>query len=481
MKSVFRSFFYTFSLTLVSALSVAGEQSDKAIEGVKMLVTQGSIAPDSVIRLVAKQGNIANFLGGNHNLKNQWEAATGILIDAKTMPQQASIDYIQNHSDVDLTVARNREYADLFHNNLIVDLSPFIKQFGFELVGTHNKTFIMPKKQAFHAGIPVAIPADGDIALLYLRRDLLEDPENQQSYQDQFKEPLQVPKTWLEYQRQVEFFHQPESEFYGSVEQRDEASAWMFWMPRYVSQGYPNQFLFDDNMKPLIESEAGIAATESYLATLLYSPPDILNHTSNYTYTLPIFMSGKGYSTIITLAGAKIFNSPHSKVREKYIAVSMPGTQVGNIVNRRTTLIYGNNLVIPHTAENKELAFLFAMWLTDPDISELALSEKGGFADPYRANHFESESIQATYGKHVLDVALKEIPVTVPAGTGLPGDREYIAALNKNLFLAAKGEQSAQEAMRVTAQEWDQITERYGREQQIKYWLKMKALFPTVH
>ena len=481
MKSVFRSFLCIFSLTLVSVVSIAGEQADKAIESAKTLVALGSIAPDSVIRLVAKQGNIANFLGQNHDLKNRWEDATGILIDAKTMPQQASIDYIQNQTDIDLTVARNREYADLFHNNLIVDLSPFIERFGFDLVDVQKSPFLMPKKQAFYAGIPVAIPADGDIALLYLRKDLLESSDNQRSYQAQFNEPLQAPKTWLEYQQQVAFFHRSESGFFGSVEQRDEASGWMFWMPRYVSQAYPNQYLFDDTMKPLIDSEAGIAATDSYLATLPYSPPDILNHSSNYTYTLPIFMSGKGYSTIITLAGAKIFNSPHSKVRGKYIAVSMPGTQVGNIVNRRTTLIYGNNLVIPSTAENKELAFLFAMWLTDPDISELALSEKGGFADPYRVSHFESETIQATYGKDVLDVALKEVSVTVPAGTGLPGDREYIAALNKNLFLAAKGEQSAQEAMRATAKEWDQITEQYGREQQIKYWLKMKALFPTVH
>ncbi|WP_415897448.1 extracellular solute-binding protein [Neptuniibacter sp. QD72_48] len=481
MKIVFRSFFYIFSLTLVSALSIAGEQADKAIEGVKMLVAQGSIAPGSVIRLVAKQGNIVNFLGKDHGLKNRWEAATGILIDAKTMPQQASIDYIQNHKDVDLTVARNREYADLYHSGLIVDLTPFIARFNFEFLGSGKNSFLMPYKQAFYAGTPVAIPADGDIALLYLRRDLLEDPENQQAYQKQFNETLKVPETWAEYQRQVAFFHKPGDGFYGSVEQRDEASAWMFWMPRYVSQGYPNQFLFDDNMKPLIESEAGIAATESYLATLPYSPSDILDQSSNYTYTLPIFMSGKGYSTMITLAGAKIFNSPHSKVREKYIAVSMPGTAVGNIVNRRTTLIYGNNLVIPSTAQNKELAFLFAMWLTDPDVSELALSEKGGFSDPYRMNHFESKVIQATYGMNVLEVALRDIPVTVPAGTGLPGDTDYIAALNKQLFLASKGEKSAKEAMRVTAQEWERITEKYGREQQIKYWLKMKTLFPTVH
>lgn len=464
----------------MSVLAIAGEQADKAIEGVKTLVAQGSIASDSVIRLVAKQGNIANFLGQNHDLKNRWEVETGILIDAKTMPQQASIEYIKNHTDIDLTVARNREYADLYHNNLIVDLSALIDRFGFELVGASKSPFLMPQKQALYAGTPVAIPADGDIALLYLRQDLLENPENQQSYQHQFNEPLKVPVTWSEYQRHIEFFHQPDKGFYGSVEQRDEASAWMFWMPRYVSQGYPNQFLFDDNMKPLIESDAGVAATESYLATLPYSPPDILNQTSNYTYTLPIFMSGKGYSTIITLAGAKIFNSPHSKVRGKYIVVPMPGTKIGNKVNHRTTLIYGNNLVIPSTAQNKELAFLFAMWLTDPDISEIALSEKGGFADPYRMNHFESKAIQATYGMNVLEVALKDMPVTVPAGTGLPGDREYIAALNKQLFLASQGKKSATEAMRATAQEWERITEQYGREQQIKYWLKMKALFPTV-
>lgn len=480
LKSVFRSFVCISFLMLPAGLSIAGEQADKAIDGVKKLLADGSVKAGTTIRLVAKQGNIANFLGQNHDLKNRWEAATGILIDAKTMPQQASTDYIKNNSNVDLTIARNREYADLYHNKLIVDLTSLIERFDFKFVSSKGNAYLMLDKQAFYGGTPIAIPADGDIALLYLRKDLLENPENKQSYRKRFNESLKAPETWSEYQRQLEFFHQPDSGFYGSVEQRDEASAWMFWMPRYVSQKYPNQLLFDDNMKPLIDSEAGIAATESYLATLPVSPPDILNQSSNYTYTLPIFMSGKGYSTIITSAGAKVFNSPHSKVRDKYIAVPMPGIRVDGEVNRRTTLIYGNNLVIPATAQNKELAFLFAMWLTDPDISELALAEKGGFADPYRANHFRSEAIQAAYGNNVLDVALNEIPVTVPAGTGLPGDREYIAALNKQLFKASKGEQSAKEAMIATAREWEQITERYGREQQVKYWLKMKALFPTV-
>jgi len=72
----------------------------------------------------------------------------------------------------------------------------------------------------------------------------------------------------------------------------------------------------------------------------------------------------------------------------------------------------------------------------------------------------------------------RQITSTLPAGTGLPGDTEYIQALNKNLLSAAKGKLTAKEAMEQTAQEWEAITEKYGREKQIRYWRAFIKNFP---
>lgn len=464
---------------MASAASInlsAGEQADNAIRQVNQLIASGDIKKGAMLRIVAKQGNIANFLGNNLELKERWQQETGTFLDANTMPQKASLNYIQHAKNVDLTIARNREYPDLYHQNLIEDLTPFSERFGFDLVS--DPDLILPEMQGLFNGKQVAIPADGDIAVLYLRRDLLEDAENQKSFHAKYGIELKVPQTWDEYQKQVEFFDQSAKGFYGSLEQRDQASAWMFWMLRYASQNYPNQFLFDKDMRPLVNSEAGIEATRSYIATVPFSPEGILDPQSNYTFTLPKFLNGHGYSMIITLAGAKILNLPHSKVKDKYIAVPIPGNRLDNGINRRTTLIYGNNIVIPKVAANKELAYLFAMWLTDPDISKQALVAKGGFSDPYRYSHYSSEQMGKVYSQSVLDTVESDLAHTVPAGTGLPGDTEYISALNEQLFLAAQGRVSPEKAMREVERSWQNITEKYDRKQQEAIWLKVRALYP---
>jgi hypothetical protein len=109
----------------------------------------------------------------------------------------------------------------------------------------------------------------------------------------------------------------------------EQDGAWMYWLPRFLAQAAPVQRLFDEQMRPQLDTPAGIAATESYVAAVRYSPP----------------------------------------------------------------------------------------------------------------------------------------------GTGLPGDREYLAALDRNLTAAARGEASPREAMARTAAEWESITDRHGRAAQRRHWL----------
>ncbi|MCW8884028.1 MAG: extracellular solute-binding protein [Motiliproteus sp.] len=471
---------FALGLCLSLGVSYAGEQADKALAAVDELIASGEVTPGSALNLVVKQGNIANFLGRDHELRTLWEERTGVYLDISIMPQTPSLGFIKATDDVDVAIARNREFADLDQQQLIVDLAPLARRFDLPLSEQKSEQYILPEIQAFVGEKQVAIPAGGDIAVLYLRKDLLEDLDNQVAYMRRFGEPLKLPESWREYQQHLEFFHRPEDKFYGSLEQRDKPSGWMFWMPRYASQSFPNQYLFDREMNPLINSKQGVAATKSYLAAIATSPPEILREDNSYTYTLPLFANGMGYATIITPAGAKVFNLQTSKVKGKFIAVPMPGTRINNQINRRTTLIYGNNIVIPSSSDKPELAFLYAMWLTDPDVSVKALSVTGGFSGPYRVRHFSDPQLRESYTPKVLDLVRDSIDQVIPAGTGLPGDEAYIGALNHNLYRAANGEISAEQAMGETAAAWQQITELYGREKQIRRWLKVIDRYPSV-
>ena len=455
----------------VPGAATAGEQAERALAAVKKLIAAGEVRPDATIKVAFKSGNIAALLGPELELQKEWEQRTGIRISARVIPQQPALLNLKANPDIDLTVARTNEFPDLLDQHLVEDLTPLLKQFGFALEGSPPQGYIRPRLQGYFGDKLVAIPADGDVVMMYLRSDLLEDPAEKAAFHKAYGHDLAVPRTWQEYDQLVSFFHRPEKGLYGVAEQRERAGGWMFWLPRYLSQSAPYRTLFDDKARPLIDSPEGIAATESYVRTVRHSPPDILADGKDYGYTLPLFMQGKVFATIFTVAGAKLLNSAGSSVRGKFIAVPIPGNGVGGRIVRLNVPIYGNNLVVSSRGAQRKLAFLLSMWMTDPDNSLRTVGVKGGFTDPFRWNHLDDARIRELYSPQALAVFGREWAVTLPPGTGLPGDGEYLDALDQHLWLAARGELSAKDAMKRTAQDWERITQRRGRDRQLP-WLK---------
>ena len=456
---------------VVPVQSWAGAQADKALAAVRAMVTSGEVKRDARIKVAFKPGNINALLGPDLELQKEWEERTGILVNARVIPQQAGVTNLKDHPDVDITVARTHEFPDLVEQELVEDLGPMAARFGFEISGTGREGYVRPRLQGFYGDRLVAIPADGDVTIFYLRRDLLEDPAEKAAFRKAFGRDLVLPRTWTEYEDLVRFFHRPEKGLFGTGEERDESGGWMLWLPRYFDQGIPARHLFNESMRPLIDSPAGVAATESYIRIVRQSPPEILTAGNDYSYTLPLFMQGKVFATVNTIAAAKLFNSAASSVRGKFIAMPLPGNMVKGRLARNNLPIYGNNLVVSSKAAEKKLAFLFIMWLTDPDNSLRTVGARGGHTDPYRWHHLTDPRIVDLYTADALKVFRDEWEIALPPGTGVPGDGDYLAVLDRNLWLASKAEITAAEAMRRTAKEWDRITELRGRARQIE-WLR---------
>jgi multiple sugar transport system substrate-binding protein len=465
---------------LVSALAtpvLAEGQAERALRAVRDLVASGEVPPSTVLRLGFKQGNVNAYLGNDLELQQEWERETGIVIETRIIPQLPIQQVITSSSDMDLTVARNHEFPELIPLGLIEDLTPFFDRFGFALDEDPYTGFIRPDLQAYLGDRIAAIPADGDPVVLYLRRDLMEDPKERAAYLEKTGRELAPPDTWDEYLELVRFFHRPQEGLYGAVEERDPEGAWMYWLPRYLSMAEPYQALFDDEMRPLLDSPEGIAATENYVAIAKYSPPDITKPGNNYSFALPFYMQGKAFATCFTIAAAKLLNGENSPIRGKFITAPVPGTRIDGRLVRRNTIIYGNNLVIPKNAANRKLAFLYAMWITSPEVSTRSVGVRGGFTDPYRWHHLRDARILEIYTPQALDTFAGAWPDTLPPGTGIPGDSEYLEVLNANLTAAARGDLSAAQAMRDTSVAWEAITERLGRPAQIAHWKAFTSNF----
>jgi multiple sugar transport system substrate-binding protein len=473
----------TVLLFLLSAAlatpALAEGQAERALNAVRDLVASGKVAPNTVLRLGFKQGNVNAYLGNDLELQQEWERETGIIIETRLIPQLPVQEVIKTNRGLDLTVARNHEFPELLPLGLIADLTPLIDAYGFSLANDPVVGYIRPDLQAYFGDRVVAIPADGDPVVMYLRRDLLEDPAERTAFRATTGRELGEPETWDEFEETIRFFHRPADGLYGVVEERDPEGAWMYWLPRYLSQASPYQPLFDAQMRPLLDTPQGVAATESYVASVRYAPPEITAEGNNYSYTLPLYMQGKVFAMLHTPSASKLLNSPASTVRDRVLLAPIPGQRLAGRLNRRNTLIYGNNLVVPSNASHPELGFLYAMWITSPEVSPRSVGVRGGFTDPYRWNHLTDARIQGIYGNQALEVFAAAWDDLLPPGTGIPGDSEYLGELDAYLTAAARGEISPAEAMRATAEAWESITERLGRASQIAHWKSFKSNFRT--
>lgn len=112
-------------------------------------------------------------------------------------------------------------------------------------------------------------------------------------------------------------------------------------------------------------------------------------------------------------------------------------------------------------------------------VMDLTIEVYGGIADPFRYNHVHNKALWPLYSRQVLEILPSQFEIAVPAGTGLPGDAEYMRALNGNLWLAAQGKITAEAAMAQTAAQWEKITDKFGRRQQLRYWRAFKDKFPN--
>ncbi|MDR9467236.1 extracellular solute-binding protein [Marinospirillum sp.] len=429
-----------------------------------------------MLHLQIKQGNRASFLGHNQSLRRQWEEATGVLLDVQLMPQGPAAQLLQTSPEVDLVVARNSEYPELYDQGLILSLDAQLQKLGFQL--NADQDFFLFEAQSRFAGKTLALPADGDVLLLYLRRDLIEDPEEQQAFAERYGYPLAAPETWQEYADQLAFFHRPDQKLYGTVELRDPALAWMHWLARFASQAYPSQYLFDDAMKPQISTPEGLAATRSYLATLDYSPDNIDQPGSGYDLALPAFSQGHAYSLMITVAGAKLFNRKGQAITDQYSVHPLPGTRHPEGLVRRSPLAFGNNLVIPATSQQPELALLYALWLTSPEISPELVKHPGGFVDPFRYSHFRNPAIRSAYGELTLKTLQSSLPLAVPAGTGLPGNAEFLKSLNDALGQASLGLLTPEEVVKQVQKAWEGLIKEAGPDHLLPFWLEQRSLYP---
>jgi multiple sugar transport system substrate-binding protein len=124
----------------------------------------------------------------------------------------------------------------------------------------------------------VQLPRVTDVSNLYYRKDLYEDPARQAAYKEQFGTDLAPPTTYDELKQQVIFFADPPNLYGTAFAGKDEGLTGRFMEIVRANGGD----MFDENWKPIFNSEAGVAAVQWFKD--IYDAGAVPAGTVNYTW-----------------------------------------------------------------------------------------------------------------------------------------------------------------------------------------------------
>jgi multiple sugar transport system substrate-binding protein len=194
-----------------------------------------------------------------------------------------------------------------------------------------------------------ALPYDGETTGLFYRTDLF-----------QAAGITSPPKTWEELQAAAAKLTDPAKKQYGFIMFAPEAQ--YYWLPFLWQAG--GNLLSKDGKTITFNSPQGIQAADFYVGLRKYAPPDFL--ASNSWDGRVAFATGKVaiYEAGAWFGGEMAQSFP--KIKGKWSVAPMPAGPA-----RCATTIAGDSLVVTSQSKNKDAAWLWIEFLSQPENMKL--------------------------------------------------------------------------------------------------------------
>lgn len=318
---------------------------------------------------------------------------------------------------------------------------------------------------------------DGDVLLLYYRKDLFDDVQNQQAFAAKYKYPLRYPDhyNWSQFCDALEFFssHRPGVEYGLAPMTSDLEWAWFQALLRTAGE----EFFDAETMDTKIGSKIGREIFARILSLKKYSPPSpnaevnvdtalssyLSGHAAMATFWPPLGRWVESYSS----AHRQLTNLPLSRIAGRTGYSLLPGGA--------TELSVGFVLSVTAESHAREATYLFFQWLTSPRISLERVKLPTALRDPYRESHLTSKGYRSLWSTapEYLDT-LRQAAKVALIDLSIPG-----AALYQNAFFVALTDvrlgMTPDAAMTNLVAAWNRITDARGRDGQreaYRYFMK---------
>jgi multiple sugar transport system substrate-binding protein len=329
----------------------------------------------------------------------------------------------------------------------------------------------------------ITAPVDGDVAMMYYRKDAFENPDYQKKFKEKYGFDLRVPRTWEECLKIAEFFTgwawgptgKPGYGFQTST--WDRAFIEQQWAPMMASAG--GNWLTED-LDPGWNNDAGTRALIDLKHFLDFAPPGSISLSWNQTMET-VFADDVAIILWYMDLG-RLGWSPNSwfaksggPEKMKNIGYAeWPGYEINGKYRNYNSMFYGRVVAISKFSKNPDAAFMVLKTLLTPERRVLSMDDDQSGSDMFLKTDYDPSVFKKlTPTKEFLDVAKVVITKGFPE-MQIPGVGEYMDALQGQIHAYLTGSESdPKKALQAAAERWKEITDRYNRSKQKEYWLEV--------
>jgi multiple sugar transport system substrate-binding protein len=315
--------------------------------------------------------------------------------------------------------------------------------------------------------------ADGDVYLFFANKKWLNDPQSRARYEDHYGHTLSIPRTWDEVDRQLEFFHDPaHNRFGGCLFRTMQYTVWEFWIRLHSKGIWP----FDAYMNPQIDQAASVEALRELIRATRFLAPNVKQN--GLFANFKSYAEGNTYCNLGWGGTRKYLQSSVSQMRDNVMHSPMPGGRIGQETLAMPYFNWGWNYVVLERSRQKELAYLFCLFASTVSMSTLSVRNQDGYFDPHRREHYEDPTIASLYGRDFLKAHRESLRNAIP-DLYIQDCNLYMSALKHAIQSCIMYNVQPELALRKVARRWNELTDKIGREAQIKQWTYLRSCYPT--